>query len=93
MAVALTEGWRGEICHAAITGPDGRLAAYKVVDPSFSTWPALGIALADVIVPDFPLANKSFNCSYSGVDLCADGIPPRSARRRGSNSWPSPCWA
>ena len=41
----------------------------KVVDPSFCTWPALGVALADTIVPDFPLVNKSFNLSYAGNDL------------------------
>jgi Ni,Fe-hydrogenase III large subunit len=27
------------------------------------------VALADTIVPDFPLCNKSFNLSYSGNDL------------------------
>ena len=26
--------------------------------------------MADTIVPDFPLANKSFNQSYAGNDLC-----------------------
>jgi Ni,Fe-hydrogenase III large subunit len=41
----------------------------KVVDPSFFNWPALPLALADTIVPDFPLANKSFNQSYAGNDL------------------------
>jgi Ni,Fe-hydrogenase III large subunit len=41
----------------------------RVVDPSFHNWPALSIALADTIVPDFPLANKSFNLSYAGNDL------------------------
>ena len=30
---------------------------------------SLPIALADTIVPDFPLANKSFNQSYAGNDL------------------------
>ena len=43
--------------------------AVKVVDPSFFNWPALSVALADTIVPDFPLANKSFNLSYAGNDL------------------------
>ena len=37
-AVSLVEGWRGEIAHVAATGPDGRLAAYKIVDPSFHNW-------------------------------------------------------
>jgi Ni,Fe-hydrogenase III large subunit len=47
----------------------GRLARAKVVDPSFLNWPALPVSLADTIVPDFPLANKSFNLSYAGNDL------------------------
>jgi Ni,Fe-hydrogenase III large subunit len=33
------------------------------------SWPALPVSLADTIVPDFPLANKSFNLSYAGNDL------------------------
>ena len=44
----------------------GRLTRVAIVDPSFFTWPALPVALADTIVPDFPLANKSFNQSYAG---------------------------
>ena len=40
-----------------------------IVDPSFFNWPALPVALADTILPDFPLTNKSFNLSYSGNDL------------------------
>jgi Ni,Fe-hydrogenase III large subunit len=67
--VGLVEGWRGTIAHRVEIGPDGRLTRWKVVDPSFMTWPALPIALADTIVPDFPLVNKSFNLSYAGNDL------------------------
>jgi Ni,Fe-hydrogenase III large subunit len=33
------------------------------------TWPALPVALTGTIVPDFPVANKSFNLSYAGNDL------------------------
>ena len=69
IAVALVEGWRGEICHVAITGPAGTFATYKVVDPSFHNWMALAIALRDQQVSDFPLCNKSFNLSYCGHDL------------------------
>jgi Ni,Fe-hydrogenase III large subunit/Ni,Fe-hydrogenase III component G len=67
--VGLTEGWRGTITHRVELGADGRLTRWKVVDPSFLTWPALPLALADTIVPDFPLVNKSFNLSYAGNDL------------------------
>ncbi len=68
-AVALVEGWRGEICHVALTGADGRFARYKVVDPSFRNWSALAWALRGQQISDFPLCNKSFNLSYCGHDL------------------------
>ncbi len=67
--LGLVEGWRGTITHRVELGADGRLSRVKVVDPSFFNWPALPLALADTIVPDFPLANKSFNQSYAGNDL------------------------
>lgn len=65
----IVEGWRGAITHRVELDDTGRLARVKVVDPSFLTWPALAVALADTIVPDFPLVNKSFNLSYAGNDL------------------------
>ena len=67
--LGVVEAWRGTLCHRAEFADDGRLARVKVVDPSFFNWPALPMALADTIVPDFPLANKSFNQSYAGNDL------------------------
>lgn len=67
--LGLVEGWRGTIAHRAELDGDGTLTRVKIVDPSFFNWPALPIALADTIVPDFPLANKSFNLSYAGNDL------------------------
>jgi Ni,Fe-hydrogenase III large subunit len=69
IAVALTEGWRGEVCHVAITDEKGAFARYKIVDPSFHNWPALAYALRDQEISDFPLCNKSFNLSYCGHDL------------------------
>jgi len=67
--VSLTEGWRGEICHVALTDAAGRFAHYKVVDPSFHNWMGLAMALRDQQISDFPLCNKSFNLSYCGHDL------------------------
>jgi Ni,Fe-hydrogenase III large subunit/Ni,Fe-hydrogenase III component G len=67
--LGLVEGWRGTIAHRVELDAEGRLSRVKVVDPSFFNWPALPLALADTIVPDFPLANKSFNQSYAGNDL------------------------
>ena len=69
LSVALVEGWRGEICHTAISGADGKLAVYKVVDPSFHNWMGLAMAMRDQQISDFPLCNKSFNLSYCGHDL------------------------
>jgi Ni,Fe-hydrogenase III large subunit len=69
LAVALVEGWRGEICHVAITAGDQRFARYKIVDPSFHNWTGLALALRGQQISDFPLCNKSFNLSYCGHDL------------------------
>lgn len=69
LAVALVEGWRGEICHVAATDDAGNLTQYKVVDPSFHNWFGLAQAMRNQQVSDFPLCNKSFNLSYCGHDL------------------------
>jgi Ni,Fe-hydrogenase III large subunit len=68
-AVALTEGWRGEICHTALTDGEGRFQRYKITDPSFHNWTGLALALRNQQISDFPLCNKSFNLSYCGFDL------------------------
>jgi Ni,Fe-hydrogenase III large subunit len=69
IAVSLVEGWRGEICHVAMTDEAGRFSAYKMIDPSFHNWIGLAMALRDQQISDFPLCNKSFNLSYCGHDL------------------------
>ena len=66
--LGLVEGWRGVVAHRVeLIGED--YARVRVVDPSFFNWPALAASLRDTIVPDFPVANKSFNLSYAGNDL------------------------
>jgi len=69
LSASLVEGWRGEIAHVGITDENGRLARYKVVDPSFHNWFGLACALRNQEISDFPLCNKSFNLSYCGHDL------------------------
>lgn len=69
LVVSLVEGWRGEICHVALTDSEGRFARYKMIDPSFHNWYGLALALRDQQISDFPLCNKSFNLSYCGHDL------------------------
>ena len=45
------------------------IARCHLRDPSWFQWPLLEVAIEGNIVADFPLCNKSFNCSYSGHDL------------------------
>jgi len=66
--LGVVEAWRGAACHR-VEVADGVVTRLKVVDPSWFNWPALPQALSHTIVPDFPLANKSFNLSYAGNDL------------------------
>jgi len=67
--VGIVEGWRGTIVHRVEVDAHGQLTRVKIVDPSWFNWPALPLALAGTIVPDFPVTNKSFNLSYAGNDL------------------------
>jgi Ni,Fe-hydrogenase III large subunit len=69
IVVSLVEGWRGEICHVALTDSRGLFSCYKIVDPSFHNWFGLAYALRNQQISDFPLCNKSFNLSYCGHDL------------------------
>lgn len=69
LGIGWVEGWRGEVLVALHTGRDGRIRRLHPHDPSWQNWPALEYAIINNIVPDFPLINKSFNLSYSGVDL------------------------
>jgi Ni,Fe-hydrogenase III large subunit len=69
LAVALVEGWRGEVCHVALTDDCGRFRRYKITDPSFHNWTGLALALRGTAISDFPICNKSFNLSYCGFDL------------------------
>lgn len=69
LSVAMNEGWRGEICHVAITDAQGNFSRYKIVDPSFHNWYGLAEVVRNQEISDFPLCNKSFNLSYCGHDL------------------------
>ncbi|WP_050421590.1 NADH-quinone oxidoreductase subunit C [Bradyrhizobium tropiciagri] len=66
--IALVEGFRGDIL-AWLRLSDGRIERCHLRDPSWFQWPLLEAAIEGNIVADFPLCNKSFNCSYSGHDL------------------------
>jgi Ni,Fe-hydrogenase III large subunit len=66
--MALVEGFRGDIL-AWLRIANGRIERCHLRDPSWFQWPLLEAAIDNNIVADFPLCNKSFNCSYSGHDL------------------------
>lgn len=68
-SLSLVEGWRGEICHCAVTDSKGELILYKIKDPSFHNWLALALSVRNNEISDFPICNKSFNLSYCGHDL------------------------
>lgn len=67
--MALVEGFRGDILAWLRIGEDGVVERCHLRDPSWFQWPLLEAAIEGNIVADFPLCNKSFNCSYSGHDL------------------------
>jgi Ni,Fe-hydrogenase III large subunit len=66
---ALIEGFRGDIFVWLRLRPDGTVSRCHLRDPSWFQWPLLEAIVEDNIIADFPLCNKSFNCSYSGHDL------------------------
>ncbi len=67
--VALVEGFRGDVFAWVRLDSDGRVASCRLRDPSWFQWPLLEAVIEGNIVADFPLCNKSFNCSYAGHDL------------------------
>ena len=69
MVISMTEGWRGEIVHVAVTDEFGLVEDYRILDPSFHNWTGLAMSMRNRGISDFPLCNKSFNLSYCGFDL------------------------
>jgi Ni,Fe-hydrogenase III large subunit len=66
--LALIEGFRGDVL-VWVRLSRGRVVRCHARDPSWFQWPLLEAAMKENFVADFPLCNKSFNCSYSGHDL------------------------
>ncbi|GAB4382615.1 hydrogenase large subunit [Albidovulum sp.] len=67
--LGLVEGFRGDILVWLALDAEGRIERCHLRDPSWFQWPLLEAAIEGNIIADFPLCNKSFNCSYSGHDL------------------------
>jgi Ni,Fe-hydrogenase III large subunit len=66
--MAVVEGFRGDVL-VWLRLRDGQIERCHLRDPSWFQWPLLEAVVENNIVADFPLCNKSFNCSYSGHDL------------------------
>jgi Ni,Fe-hydrogenase III large subunit len=66
--IAFVEGFRGDVMAWVRLHEDGRVLRCRLRDPSWFQWPLLEAVVERNIVADFPLCNKSFNCSYSGHD-------------------------
>ncbi|MBI3437534.1 MAG: hydrogenase expression protein HypE, partial [Proteobacteria bacterium] len=67
--LALVEGFRGDVLVWLKLDAEAKITRCHLRDPSWMQWPLLEAAIEGNIVGDFPLCNKSFNCSYSGHDL------------------------
>jgi Ni,Fe-hydrogenase III large subunit len=67
--IALTEAFRGDVLVWLRIDATGHVDRCHLRDASWFQWPLLEAAIEGNIVADFPLCNKSFNCSYSGHDL------------------------
>lgn len=67
--LGVVEGFRGDILIWLSLDAEGRIRRCHMRDPSWFQWPLLEAAIENNIIADFPLCNKSFNCSYSGQDL------------------------
>ncbi len=67
--VALVEGFRGDVLAWVRVAAGGAIERSYLRDPSWFQWPLLEAVIEGNIVADFPLCNKSFNCSYSGHDV------------------------
>jgi Ni,Fe-hydrogenase III large subunit len=67
--LGLVEGFRGDILVWLALDAEARITRCHIRDPSWFQWPLLEAVIEDNIIADFPLCNKSFNCSYSGHDM------------------------
>jgi Ni,Fe-hydrogenase III large subunit len=67
--VGLVEAFRGDVLAWVRLDSTGHVVRCHLRDPSWFQWPLLEAAIEGNIVADFPLCNKSFNCSYSGHDI------------------------
>ncbi|MDF2568510.1 MAG: Ni,Fe-hydrogenase large subunit [Sporomusa sp.] len=65
---SVTESPRGSNLHWLMAGENGKVYRYFVRSASYPNWPALTVATRGIIIPDFPLVNKSFELCYACLD-------------------------
>jgi Ni,Fe-hydrogenase III large subunit len=66
--MTVVEAFRGDV-FVWLRIAHGVIDRCHLRDASWFQWPLLEAVIKGNIVADFPLCNKSFNCSYSGHDL------------------------
>jgi Ni,Fe-hydrogenase III large subunit len=66
--MAVVEAFRGDVL-VWLRIANGAIDRCHLRDASWFQWPLVEAVIEGNIVADFPLCNKSFNCSYSGHDL------------------------
>lgn len=67
--LGIAEAFRGDVLVWLKLDGKGRVVCCHLRDASWFQWPLLEAAIEGNIVADFPICNKSFNCSYSGHDI------------------------
>jgi len=73
LTVSLVEGWRGEICHVAITDEQADSAGIKLPTPRFTTGSASPLRCADSRYPIFRSATRVSTFPIA-VTICNGGL-------------------
>ncbi len=74
--LGMAEAFRGDVLVWLRLADEGRVARCHLRDPSWFQWPLLETGVEGNIVADFPLCNKSFNCSYARARPLRDRAKP-----------------
>jgi Ni,Fe-hydrogenase III large subunit/Ni,Fe-hydrogenase III component G len=67
-ALGYNESPRGSNVHWLMAGPENTVYRLRIRSASYANWPLVTRAVAENVVPDFPLINKSFELCYACCD-------------------------
>jgi Ni,Fe-hydrogenase III large subunit/Ni,Fe-hydrogenase III component G len=67
-ALGYNESPRGSNVHWLMAGPGNTVYRLRIRSASYANWPLVPRAVAENVVPDFPLINKSFELCYACCD-------------------------